>query len=103
MQAMQRLRDDAHHDFDRQALARSVSVLDQLIERDTFHVLHHQRQLVADFDDVEGLYDVGVIETRNESNLVLETRDELGVACQVTVQALDREQPAKPERPLFQS
>lgn len=60
-------------------------------ERLAVHVVHDEKELAFGCDDVENGDDVRVLDARREPSLVEEHRDELGVACELRVQSLDRD------------
>ena len=80
---------DAHRDVARALLAGLRARLEEACERLAVHVLHDEQELVIDRDDVDDRHHVRVPDALAEARLLEEQRDELGIARELLVQALD--------------
>ena len=90
MQAVQRFREDGHHDARRQLLLTIPRAPYEARERLAAHVLHDEEKLVLLHHDVERRDDVRVLDARREPRLVQEHRREFGIMRELRVQSLDR-------------
>ncbi len=89
VQAGQDAGEDGDGDAGGELLAAVAQGAQELEEGLALHVVHDEEQLAPDGDDIEGGDDVGVVDPGGEAGFVAEHRDELGVASEVGVQALD--------------
>ncbi len=81
--------DDAQAHLRRKAQARLRGAREQATERVALHVLHDDVVALVARANLEDGNDVRVVDARGEARLLQEHLDELGLARQVRVQALD--------------
>src|SRR5262249_47230547 len=95
VKAMKYAADDRRGDVERKAFTLALARSQNARQRFALHVLHHQKKLALERDDVERLYDIRMTDARCEPRFVEEHRDELRFLRNVWVQALDGHCPRK--------
>ena len=98
LESVQYADDDRHERALRQGNRLLAREAQQRVQRLAVDVVHDEEQLALGGDHVEHRHDVRVLDARREASLVEEHRDELRVARELRVEALDRHRPREPGR-----
>jgi hypothetical protein len=93
VQPLEHVTEDAQKHVERHGLAALGRRLDDLMQRRAIDVVHDQEQAFGSLIHVVRSHHVRVADTRRQSCLVQEHRNEVGVARDVRVHDFDRNQP----------
>ncbi len=98
VQPREHIGEDAYRHVHRHALSALDRARDEVREGVALHVLHDDVVALLARPDLEDGHDVGVVDPRGEARLLQEHLDELGLAREVRVQALDPDEALKAAR-----
>ena len=99
VEAFDRAEDDRCGDGNGNADAALAQGAEQARERLALHVLHDEKELAFEGDDVERADDVGMTDAGRDARLVEEHRDEVGLLGELGMEPLDGDGPREADGP----